>query len=164
MASPNFSMASPNFATDAAFDIEKFSVIGKGNHKDERTVHPWADQLEHRKRDGTSWGRLRVLLPEGVFLSLPAIGPIVVLGHLGAMLVSVTETTSEDAVFHKSLSALGAALFYYGARWDIAIECEAAVKGNRFLLIGYGTTDEMVRAKTVVDAVAPRSVVMQEGV
>jgi hypothetical protein len=80
------------------------------------------------------------------------------------MLVSATEATPIREVVTGCLSALGTALFHYGLARETAADCEKAVKANRLLVIGYGTTDEMAQAEAIFNAGAPLSIVVQEGV
>lgn len=140
---------------DVGLNIGNFSVVGKVGQD---------CQMKHRETCGTFWGDLSVLLPERVCLTLPSIGPVVVLGHLGSMLVSVIEATPERKVVDESFSALGTALFHYGLPKDDATECEAAVNANRLLVIGYGTTDEIEQAAAVLKEGVPESIITHTGV
>lgn len=149
---------------DAAVDIREFSLVGKRGHSDGWAGRPRNDHMDHCTKDRALWDSLCDLLHEEVSLSHPATGPIVVLGHLVTMLVSLTEVSPDQTVGPESLSALEAALFYYGIDEEVAIECAAAVKGNHFLLIGYGAANAMARARTVLETLAPRSICMQEAV
>ena len=82
-------------------------------------------------------------------LTIPVIGPVVVLGHLAAMVFSAVE----GAVVVGGISALGAALFSIGVPEDSVIEYEQALKADGFLIIANGSADEMARAKKVLESV-----------
>jgi hypothetical protein len=140
---------------DAGLNVRNFSVVGRSDQN---------SQIERCDTQGTYWGDLSHVVSARISLTLPAIGSVVVLGHLGTMLISVTEAAPIRKVVAGSLSALGTALFHYGLPRKIATDCEKAVKANRLLVIGYGTTDEMAQAEAILKAGVPRSIVVQEGV
>jgi hypothetical protein len=100
----------------------------------------------------------------GVFLALPVIGPVVVLGHLAVLIVAAIEGVVESAVVVGALSALGAALFNYGVPKDSVIKYEAAVKADGFLLVGHGPADEMARARAVLQGSDAKSLDMHHAV
>ena len=53
------------------------------------------------------------------------------------------------------LGAIGGALFSLGIPEDSVLQYEAALKADSFLLVAHGPTDEMARAKTVLDSASP---------
>lgn len=140
---------------DAGFNMGNFTVVGRSDR---------INQIERCDTNGTHWGDLSHVVSTRVSLTLPSIGSVVVLGHFGTMLVSATEATPIREVVTGCLSALGTALFHYGLARETAADCEKAVKANRLLVIGYGTTDEMAQAEAIFNAGAPLSIVVQEGV
>jgi hypothetical protein len=82
----------------------------------------------------------------GVFLTIPVRGPIVVLGHLAAVIVSAVE----GAVVVGSLSALGATLVKVGLPKESVIHYEAAIRADGFIVMAHGTLDDMARAKAIL--------------
>jgi len=82
----------------------------------------------------------------GLFVTTPAIGPIVVLGYLAGAAISAVE----GALVVGGLSALGAALYSVGIPKDSVIEYEAAIKADEFLVMAHGGATETSRARAVL--------------
>jgi hypothetical protein len=87
----------------------------------------------------------------GLFLSIPVVGHVVVLGYLASMAIYGIE----NAIFVGGLSALGAALYGIGVPKDSVLQYETAVKADSFLVMAHGTADEMARAKAILGTVKP---------
>lgn len=149
---------------DGGFDMKNFSVVGKGYHTEEKVIgfYNTGDRMKLWGKYGAFWGGLWGLLFGGVFLALPVIGPVVVLGHLAVVVVSLIEGAVEGAVVVGSLTALGAALFNYGVPKDSVIKYEAAVKANGFLVVAHGSADEMARAKAILQSADPTHLDLHE--
>jgi hypothetical protein len=137
---------------DGGFNMKNFSVVGKGYHTEEKIIgfYNVGDRMKLWGKYGAFWGGIWGLMFGGVFLALPVIGPVVVLGHLAVLIVAAIEGLVEGAVVVGALSALGAALFNYGVPKDSVIKYEAAVKADGFLVVGHGPADEMARARAVL--------------
>jgi hypothetical protein len=133
---------------EGGFDMKNFSVVGKGYHTEEKIVglYTVGDRMKMWGKYGAFWGGLWGLLMGGVFLTIPALGPIVVLGHLAAVIVSAVE----GAVVVGSLSALGATLVKVGLPKESVIHYEAAIRADGFIVMAHGTPDDMARAKAVL--------------
>ncbi|NOT41849.1 MAG: hypothetical protein HOP13_15310 [Alphaproteobacteria bacterium] len=84
-------------------------------------------------------------------MTIPVIGPVMVLGHLAAMVFAAIE----GAVVVGGLSALGAALFSLGIPKDSVIQYEESLKADDFLLVAHGPVEEMKRAKTILETMKP---------
>ena len=139
---------------DGGFNMKNFSVIGKGYHTEEKIIgfYNIGDRMKMWGKYGAFWGALCGLLFGGVFFAIPVIGPVVVVGHLAALVIAAIEGVVEGAVVVGGLSALGAALFDYGIPKDSVIKYEAAVKADGFLVVGHGPADEMARARAVLQS------------
>jgi hypothetical protein len=137
----------------SGFEMKNLSVVGKGYHTEEKVVgfYNVGDRVKFWGTQGAYWGGLWGLFFGGLFLTVPLVGHVMVLGYLGAIALSAIE----GAVVTGGLSAIGAALFSIGIPKDSVIEYEAAVKADDFLVMAHGTADEMVRAKTILDAAKP---------
>ncbi len=151
---------------DGGFNMKNFSVVGKGYHTEEKIIgfYNVGDRMKLWGKYGAFWGAVWGLLFGGVFLALPVIGPVVVLGHLAVLVVAAIEGVVEGAVVVGALSALGAALFNYGVPKDSVIKYEAAVKADGFLVVGHGPADEMARARAVLQGSDAKSLDMHQGV
>jgi hypothetical protein len=144
------------------FDITKINIVGKGCHKEEKVAgfYNAGDRIKFWGKYGAFWGALWGLFVGGLFITVPVIGPIVVLGHLGAMVVAAVE----GAVLAGGLSAVGAALVSIGMPKDSVIAYETAVKADSFLVIVDGTPQEADRAKTILATEKPSQLDVHEGV
>jgi len=137
----------------AGFEMKHLSVVGKGYHTDETVVgfYSAGDRIKFWGGRGAFWGGLWGLFFGGLFLTIPVIGHVVVLGYLSAMAVSAIES----ALMVGGVSALGAALYSIGVPKDSVIQYETAVKADSFLVMAHGTADEMIRAKGILSTANP---------
>src|SRR5579863_1334269 len=135
---------------DAKIDMKHLSIIGKGYQTDEKVVgfYNTGERVKFWGRRGAFWGGLWGWLLGAVFISIPAIGPVIVLGYLAAVVVSAVE----GAVVVGGLSALGAALYSIGIPKDSVLDYETAVKADKFLVMAHGPAEEVARAKTILGA------------
>ncbi len=145
----------------AGFAMKHLSVIGKGYHTDEKVVgfYNIGDRIKFWGSRGAYWGGLWGLFFGGVFLVVPVVGQVVVLGYLAAMLISGIES----AIVVGGLSALGAALYSVGIPKDSVIEYEAAVKADDFLVIAHGSAEEAARAKAILGTERPNRLDVHAG-
>ena len=138
------------------FDMAHFSIVGQGFHSEEKVVgfYNMGDRIKFWGKNGAFWGGLWSLFFGGIFLTLPVIGPVMVLGHLAAMVVAAVE----GAILVGGVSALGAALYSIGIPKNSVIEYEESVKTDGYLVVGHGSADEMARSKVILDASNPARV------
>jgi hypothetical protein len=146
---------------DADFDMKKISVVGKGYHTEEKVVgfYNAGDRIRFWGKRGAFWGGLWGLFFGGVFMTIPVIGHVIVLGYLAATVIS----SIESAIVVGGLSALGAALYSTGIPKDSVIEYESAVKADGFLVMAHGSADEMARARAMLDTSNPTRLDVHEG-
>jgi hypothetical protein len=147
---------------EAGMDMKHFSIIGKGYHTEEKVIgfYNAGDRISFWGKNGAICGGLWGLFFGGMMLTIPVIGPVVVLGHLAAMVFSVIE----GAVVVGGLSALGAALFSIGLPKNSVIEYEEALKADGFLIVAHGPANEMSRAKTILETSNPTHLDFHEDV
>jgi uncharacterized membrane protein len=143
---------------DSKIPMEKLSVIGKGYHTEEKLVgfYNTGDRVKFWGKFGAFWGGLWGLLAGGLYMTVPLIGPVVVLGHFAAMVLAAIE----GAVVTGGLSALGAALFSIGIPKNTVLQYEQAVKADGFLVLVQGTAEEAERARALLNATAPKQIDM----
>jgi uncharacterized membrane protein len=134
--------------TAANFAMKDLSVVGKGYHTDEKVMgfYNLGDRVKFWGSRGAFWGGLWGLFFGGLFLTVPVIGHVIVLGYLAATAVSALE----GAVVVGGLSSLGAALYSIGIPEDSIVQYETAIKADGFLVMAQGTADEVARAKAVL--------------
>lgn len=139
--------------SDNGLDVKHFSIIGKGYHKEEQVLgfYNTGDRIMSWGRSGAFWGGFWGLFAGGLFMTIPFVGPVVVLGHFAAMVFAAIE----GAVVVGGLGALGGALFSLGIPKDSVLQYEAALKADSFLLVAHGPAEEMARAETILEAASP---------
>jgi hypothetical protein len=142
--------------TAAGFEMKNLSIVGKGYHTDEKVVgfYNTGDRIKFWGTRGAFWGGFWGLFLGGLFLVVPGVGHVVVLGYLASILI----TGIENAVVVGGLSALGAALYSFGVPKDSVIQYETALKTDRFLVMAHGPAAEIARAKTILGTVNPERV------
>jgi hypothetical protein len=137
----------------SGFEIKNLSVVGKGYHSEEKVVgfYSAGDRIKFWGTRGAFWGGFWGLFLGGLFITVPVVGHVIVLGYLASVIISGVET----AVMVGGLSALGAALYSTGVPKDSVIEYEAALKADAFLVMAHGPAAEMARAKTILGMANP---------
>jgi hypothetical protein len=145
----------------AGFDIKTLSVVGKGFHSEEKIVgfYNAGDRIKFWGKRGAFWGGLWGLFFGGLFLSIPVIGHVVVLGYLATAAISVIESS----IMLGGLSAVGAALYSIGIPKDSIVHYEMAMRADGFLVMAHGTADELTRAREVLDKLTPARLELHEG-
>jgi hypothetical protein len=128
--------------------MKYLSVVGKGFHTEEKVVglYPNGEWIMLWGARGAFWGGLW-----GLFMTLPVIGHVIVLGYLATMAVSAVES----AIVIGGTSALGAALYGLGIPPESVIQYEYSIKNDCFLVMAHGSADEMVRAREILNATKP---------
>ena len=144
------------------FDLTHFSIVGQGFHSEEKVVgfYNIGDRIKFWGKNGAFWGGIWSLFFGGIFLTIPMIGPVMVLGHLATMVVAAVE----GAILVGGLSALGAALFSIGIPKDSVIQYEETVKTDGYLVVAHGSAIEMARAKAVLESSNPTRIDLHENV
>jgi hypothetical protein len=147
---------------DSGFDMKHLSIVGQGFHSEEKVVgfYNIGDRIKFWGKHGALWGGIWSLFVGGIFLTIPVIGPVMVVGHLAAMVLAAVE----GAVLIGGLSALGAALFSIGIPKDSVIQYEEAVKTDGFLVVGHGAVDEIARVKAILESSNPTRIDLHENV
>src|ERR1700727_2293631 len=132
----------------AGFEMKNLSVVGKGYHTDEKVTgfYNIGDRVKFWGKRGAFWGGLWGLFFGGLFMTIPIVGHVVVLGYLASMVFSGVET----AIVAGGLSAFGAALYSIGIPKDSIIQYETDLKADIFLVMVHGTPDEAVRARAIL--------------
>jgi hypothetical protein len=142
--------------TAAGFEMKNLSVVGKGYHTDEKVVgfYNTGDRIKFWGVRGAFWGGFWGLFLGGLFVAVPVVGQVVVLGTLALIMIAAIE----NAVIVGGLSALGAALYSIGIPKDSVIQYETALKTDSFLVMAHGSAAEIARAKTILGTVSPSRV------
>jgi hypothetical protein len=133
------------------FDLTNLSIVGKKYHADTKLsgFYSAGGQVKFWGSRGTYWGGLWSLFVSGASLTIPAIGPVMVLGCLAGVIIGAVE----GGVLVRGLSTLGAALYSLGTPKDSVLLYEQAVKADGFLIMARGSIDEMTRAEKILESV-----------
>jgi hypothetical protein len=139
--------------TAAGFEMKNLSVVGKGYHTDEKVVgfYNTGDRVKFWGTRGAFWGGFWGLFLGGLFIAVPVVGQVVVLGYIASIVIAGIE----NAVMVGGISALAAALYSLGVPKDSVIQYETALKTDSFLVTAHGSAAEIARAKTILGTVNP---------
>ena len=145
---------------EGGLDMQHFSIIGKGYHTEEKVVgfYSTGDRVKFWGSRGAYWGGLWGLLFGGMMLTIPVVGPVVVLGPLAAAVVASLAAGVEGAVVMGGLGALGAALYGAGIPAKSVLQYEQALKADEFLVLANGPAAEMERARMMLQLSGPRQI------
>ena len=133
--------------------MKHLSVVGKGYETEEKVVgfYNIGDRIKFWGKRGAFWGGFWGLFFGGLFMTIPLVGHVVVLGYLATVAISGIE----NAILVGGLSALGAALYSIGVPKDSVLQYETALKADSFLVMAHGTVEEVARAKAILGAANP---------
>jgi hypothetical protein len=146
---------------DGHFDMKQLSIVGQGYHTDEQVVgfYNTGDRVRFWGKRGAFWGGLWGLFFGGMFMMVPVIGQVMVLGYLAAVVASAVE----GAVVVGGISALGAALYSIGVPKDSVLQYETDLKADKFLVTAHGSTEELARARVILATTGPSSIELYHG-
>ena len=132
----------------AAFDMKTISILGKGYHSDEHVVGYYnaGDRVAFWGKTGAFWGAMWGLLFGSALLVLPGIGPLFVLGPMGAAIVGALE----GAAVGGAAGAFGAAMYGIGIPSDSVLKYTTAIKADKFLVVVHDTGDKVTQARDVL--------------
>jgi hypothetical protein len=138
---------------DSGFEIKNLSVVGKGYHTEEKVVgfYSTGDRIKFWGSRGAFWGGLWGLFFGGLFMTVPVLGHIIVLGYLASAAIAAVE----GAVLIGGVAALDAALYSIGIPKNSVLEYETALKTDSFLVMAHGPQAEIARAKAILETGGP---------
>jgi hypothetical protein len=132
----------------SGFAFDHISVVGKGFHSEEKVVgfYNIGDRVKFWGSRGAFWGGLWGLFFGGLFLTIPVVGHVVILGYLATIIIGAVE----NAIVVGGLSAIGAALFSIGVPKDSVLRYETDMQADHFLVIAHGTVEETSGARRIL--------------
>jgi len=135
------------------FEMKNLSLVGKGYHTEEKVIgfYNVGNRVKFWGLRGAFWGGLWGLFFGGVFITIPLVGSVAMLGYLATIVIS----TIDNALLLGGLSALGAAIYAIGVPKDSIIEYEGDVKADSFLVMAHGARDEVSRAQKILSLSNP---------
>ena len=144
----------------AGFAMKDLSVVGKGYHTEDQAVgfYNIGDRVRFWGKRGLVWGGLWGMFFGGLFLTIPVVGHVIVLGYLAVVAASAIE----GAVTVGGLGAIGAALASIGVPHDSVVQYETVLKADGFLVMAHGTAEEMARAHALLAKANPASLAIHD--
>ena len=141
---------------NAEFDMKQLSIVGQGYHTEENVIgfYNTGDRIKFWGKRGAFWGGLWGLFFGGVFLMVPVVGQVMVLGYLATAVASAIE----GAIVVGGLSVLGAALVGMGVPKNSVLQYETALKADEFLVTAHGSSVELAGARIILAAADPSSI------
>lgn len=140
------------------FAMKQLSLIGKGYHTEEQVTgfYNMGDRVKFWGSRGAFWGGMWGLFFGGLFMTIPVVGHLVILGYVAAAGFSAVE----GAVVVGGLSAVGAAIASIGIPHDSVVRYESALKADDFLVMAHGSRTEVERARAVLGTMHPKQLDM----
>ena len=134
----------------AGFNMQKLSIVGQDYHTEEHVIgyYTTGDRMQVWGKRGAFWGGLWGMLFGSGFFFIPGIGPLMVFGPLVSWIIGALE----GAAVVGGLSALGAGLYSLGIPKNSVVEYEKALKSDQFLVMAYGTGEEVAQATRILEA------------
>jgi hypothetical protein len=134
--------------TKAGFAMKQLSVVGKGYHTEEKVIgfYNIGDRMMFWGSRGAFWGGLWGLFFGGVFLAVPVVGEVLVLGYLAAAAIAAVE----GAVIVGGLSVLGAALASIGVPEDSVIAYQTELAADGFLVVVHGDEEQVRHGREIL--------------
>src|SRR6202041_3744406 len=79
--------------TAAGFEMKNLSVVGKGYHTEEKVVgfYSAGDRIKFWGTRGAFWGGFWGLFLGGLFITVPVVGQVFVLGYLATIAITAIE-------------------------------------------------------------------------
>jgi hypothetical protein len=136
------------------FAAKHLSLVGKGYHTEEKVsgFYNIGDRMKFWGSRGAFWGGMWSLFFGGLFLTIPVVGHVLVLGYLAMVAMSVVE----GGVIGGGLGAIGAAIASIGIPRDSVIQYETAIAADHFLVMAHGDSADVERARWLLHAMNPK--------
>lgn len=136
-------------------DMKQLSIVGKDFHTEENVVgyYSTGDRMAYWGKLGAFWGGFWGLLFGSAFFWIPGIGQILVAGPLAMWIVGALE----GAVMTGGITAIGAGLYSIGIPKNSVLQYESEVKNDKLLLVVHGSSEDVARAKDILDRSAATS-------
>jgi len=148
--------------TAAGYGQADLSVVGKGAQAGEQVVSFFnvGNRVSFSGPRGGFWSGLWGLFLGGMLTTVPAVGPVVVVGYLAPTVHSGVE----GAVSIGGLGFVGAGIHILGIPRHSALQYEAALGADGVLVMVRGDAPNVGRASALLGAANPSRLDMYEGV
>ena len=130
-------------------DMKELSIVGKDCHTEENVIgyYSTGDRMAYWGKLGAFWGGFWGLLFGSAFFWVPGVGQILVGGPLVMWIVGALE----GAAVTGGITALGAGLYSIGIPKNSVLQYETEVKNDKLLLVVHGPSEDVERAKDILD-------------
>jgi uncharacterized membrane protein len=130
-------------------DMKELSIVGKDCHTEENVVgyYNTGDRMAYWGKLGAFWGGFWGLLFGSAFFWVPGVGQLLVGGPLVMWIVGALE----GAAMTGGISAFGAGLYSIGIPKNSVVQYETEVKNDKLLLVVHGSSEDVARAKDILD-------------
>jgi hypothetical protein len=135
----------------AGVDVKRLSIVGKDFLAEDHAlgIHTLGDRM--RFWDGAAWfgaPALWGMLFGGSFFTIPAIGPLLVMGPLTESIAGAFEGPSAT----RPAAVLTTALTSLGIPADSVERYEREVKSGKFLVVAHGSAEVIERARAALES------------
>ena len=129
--------------------MKELSIVGKDCHTEENVVgyYNTGDRMAYWGKLGAFWGGFWGLLFGSAFFWVPGVGQLLVAGPLVMWIVGALE----GAAVTGGITALGAGLYSIGIPKNSILQYETEVKNDKLLLVVHGSSEDVARAKDILD-------------
>ena len=133
----------------SGIDLKELSIVGKDCHTEENVVgyYNTGDRMAYWGKLGAFWGGFWGLLFGSAFFWVPGVGQLLVAGPLVMWIVGALE----GAAVTGGITALGAGLYSIGIPKNSILQYETEVKNDKLLLVVHGSSEDVARAKDILD-------------
>jgi hypothetical protein len=133
----------------AGVTIARLSIIGRGFQSSEHLSGFLSvdGKIRFWGKFSGFWDRIWVFFGGGLSITLPALGHIMVVGPLAAIITS----SVEGGILPGRLNPLGAALYSCGIPRESVARYEQAVKADGFIVVVRGTLEELTRVQLLLE-------------
>lgn len=132
----------------SGFDMKKLSLLGSEYPSDEKPIgfYTAGDCIKAWEGVGAFWRGIWGLLIAPAIFVFPGIGVVAMAGPLATNLVDVLEGAASSS----ALSPLASTLTQIGMPKAQIINCEAALKAHKYLLVVHGSAKDRETARSVL--------------
>jgi uncharacterized membrane protein len=133
---------------NASFNVKDMTIVGRDYHTEEHPVGyiNTGDRMVAWGKFGAFWGSIWGILFGSAIFFVPGVGSILLAGWLVTTVVGAVE----GAAVGGGLAAITAALTSIGIPKDSVIAYESAIKAGKFLVIFRGSSDDVQKAKLIL--------------
>jgi hypothetical protein len=134
---------------ESGFEMDKVSVAARDERSGNQVTGYYRGNngMCYWGRLGQFWGPLWGLLSGWAFFAVPGLGPVLVAGPLAGWIVALLE----NAAIFGGLTVVGAGLYNIGVAKQSVLECEAALREGKYVVLVHGAGEDVRRARQLLN-------------